>query len=243
MSLARLAEPLTALEGLTGLVVIDEVQRRPDLFPVLRVLVDRRSQAARFLVLGSAGGELLRQSSESLAGRTRTIEVCGFDLGEVGAEAASGLWLRGGLPRSFLAGSDRASLDRRRAFVRTLLERDLPQWGVRVAAVALQRFWSTLAHRHAQLWNATDLARALGVDPTTTRRYLDLLTDALVLRQLQPWHASRRKSSSASPRMAGTSPVPSVGGVPPDVHLSRISAAWQNPILPQPCKPLSKTLS
>lgn len=201
VSLARLAEPMTALQHLDGLVVIDEVQRRPDLFPVLRVLVDRGSNETRFLVLGSASGELLRQSSESLAGRTRNIEIGGFDLTEVGPDAAQELWLRGGMPRSFLARSDKASLGWRSDFVRTLLERDLPQWGVRVAAAALRRFWSTLAHRHAQLWNATDLARALGVDASTTRRYLDLLTDALVVRQLQPWHANLAKRQVKSPKI------------------------------------------
>lgn len=201
VSLARLQEPMTALGELQGLVVIDEVQRRPDLFPVLRVLVDREDYSARFLILGSASGDLLRQSSESLAGRIRRIEVSGFGLTELGAATAPRLWLRGGLPRSYLADSDAASLEWRRDFIRTLLERDFPQWGVQVAASALQRFWSSLAHRHAQLWNASDLARVLGVDPTTTRRYLDLLTDALVVRQLHPWHANLDKRQVKSPKV------------------------------------------
>lgn len=201
VSLARLTEPVTNLGSLRGLVVIDEVQRLPDLFPVLRVLVDRDDNDVSFLILGSASGDLLRQSSESLAGRSRTIEVSGFDLTELGSDAATDLWLRGGLPRSFLAPTDADSFEWRRDFIRTLLERDLPQWGVRVAAVALQRFWSTLAHRHAQLWNAADLARALGVDANTTRRYLDLLTDALVLRQLQPWHTNLAKRQVKSPKV------------------------------------------
>lgn len=201
ISLARLQEPMTALGDLKGLVVIDEVQRRPDLFPVLRVLVDRSENSARFLILGSASGDLLRQSSESLAGRIRRIEVSGFDLTELGTDIAPRLWLRGGLPRSYLADTDATSLEWRRDFIRTLLERDFPQWGVQVAASALQRFWSTLAHRHAQLWNASDLARVLGVDPTTTRRYLDLLTDALVVRQLQPWHANLGKRQVKSPKV------------------------------------------
>lgn len=179
ISIARLEEPVTALGDLEGLVVIDEVQRRPELFRVLSVLVDRPSNAVRYLILGSATGDLLRQSSDSLAGRTRHIAVGGFDLTELGADAAQRLWLRGGLPRSFLATTVDASLDWRPDFIRTLLERDFPQWGVQVAATALQRFWSALAQRHAQLWNAADLGRVLGVDPTTARRYLDLLTASL----------------------------------------------------------------
>lgn len=201
VGLSRLDQPVTALGELRGLVVIDEIQRRPELFPVLRVLVDRGEEDLRFLILGSAGGDLMRQSSESLAGRTRVIEIGGFDLSEVGAGRADQLWLRGGMPRSFLASDDRTSLEWRRDFVRALLERDLPQWGVRIPAAALQRFWSALAHRHAQLWNATDLARALRVDPSTARRYLDLLTDALVVRQLQPWHANLAKRQVRSPKV------------------------------------------
>jgi len=201
VSLVRLEEPATALGDLDGLVVIDEVQRRPDLFPVLRVLVDRRGNRTRFLILGSASGDLLRQSSESLAGRMRRIEVSGFNLTELGPAAAPRLWLRGGLPRSYLSGSDAASFEWRGDFIRTLLERDFPQWGIQVAATALRRFWSSLAHRHAQLWNAADLARTLGVNPNTARRYLDLLTDALVVRQLQPWHANLGKRQVKTPKV------------------------------------------
>lgn len=201
IALARLEQPVSALGDLTGLVVIDEVQRRPDLFPVLRTLVDRRANPAQFLILGSASGELMRQSSESLAGRVRRIEVSGFDLAELGSEAADELWLRGGLPRSYLARSDAASYEWRGDFIRTLLERDFPQWGVQVSATALQRFWSTLAHRHAQLWNAAELGRAMGVNANTARRYLDLLTDALVVQQLQPWHANLGKRQVKSPKV------------------------------------------
>lgn len=201
VSLARLEEPRTALEPLRGLVVIDEVQRRPDLFPVLRVLADRRGSPARFLILGSASGELLRQSAETLAGRMERIEIGGFSLAELGAVAADTLWRRGAFPRSFLARSERDSVAWRKQFIQTLLERDLPQWGVRVPAVALLRFWTMLAHYHGQLWNAAEPARALGVSPSTTRRYLDLLTDALVLRQLQPWHANLAKRQVKSPKI------------------------------------------
>lgn len=201
VSLARLEEPMTALEPLRGLIVIDEVQRRPDLFPVLRVLADRPESPARFLILGSASGELLRQSAETLAGRMERIEIGGFTLTELGASAADTLWRCGAFPRAYLAGSERDSVAWRKQFIQTLLERDLPQWGVRVPAVALLRFWTMLAHYHGQLWNAAEPARALGVSASTTRRYLDLLTDALVLRQLQPWHANLGKRQVKSPKI------------------------------------------
>lgn len=201
VSLARLDEPRTALEPLQGLVVIDEVERRPDLFPILRVLADRRNQPARFLILGSASGDLMRQSSESLAGRLERIEIGGFTLAELGPESTHALWRRGGFPLAYLARSERDSLAWRKQFIQTLLERDLPQWGVRVPAVALLRFWTMVAHFHGQIWNATEPARALGVDPSTTRRYLGLLTDALVIRQLQPWHANLGKRQVRSPKV------------------------------------------
>ena len=201
LSLARLEEPRTALQPLTGLVVIDEVQRRPDLFPVLRVLADRRKQPAQFLILGSASGELMRQSSESLAGRMERIEIEGFTLAELGRESSRRLWNRGGFPRSYLARTDEDSLAWRKQFIQTLLERDLPQWGVRVPAIALLRFWTMVAHYHGQIWNASEPARALGVNPSTVRRYLDLLTDALVIRQLQPWHANLGKRQVRSPKL------------------------------------------
>ena len=201
VSLNRLDEPMTALGPLEGLVVIDEVQRRPDLFPVLRVLADRTANPARFLILGSASGDLLRQSSESLAGRLERIEIGGFTLAELGPESAHTLWRRGGLPLAYLAPTEDDSLDWRRQFIQALLERDLPQWGVRVPAVALLRFWTMVAHYHGRTWNAAEPARALGVNPSTSRRYLDLLTDALMVRQLQPWHANVGKRQVKSPKV------------------------------------------
>jgi hypothetical protein len=201
VSLARLDEPKTALGPLRGLVVLDEVQRRPDLFPVLRVLADRRGQPARFLILGSASGDLMRQSSESLAGRMERIEIGGFTLSELGPESAHKLWRRGGLPLAYLARTEEDSLAWRKQFIQTLLERDLPQWGVRVPAVALLRFWTMVAHYHGQIWNAAEPARALGVNPSTSRRYLDLLTDALMIRRLQPWHANLGKRQVKSPKV------------------------------------------
>lgn len=201
VSLARLDEPMTALGPLKGLVVIDEIQRRPDLFPVLRVLADRSDSPARFLILGSASGELLRQSSESLAGRVERIPIGGLSLRELGSEAEQRLWLRGGFPLSYLADSEADSMAWRTQFIQSLLERDFPQWGVRVAATALQRFWSMLAHYHGQTWNAAEPARALSVSGNTARHYLDLLTDALMIRQLQPYHANIRKRQVKSPKV------------------------------------------
>lgn len=200
-SLARLDEPMVALRPLEGLVVIDEVQRRPDLFPMLRVLCDRNPARARFLILGSASGELLRQSSESLAGRVEPLEIGGFSLRELGVKAESTLWRRGGFPLAYLARREADSYAWRASFVRTLLERDLPQWGVRVPAEALRRFWTMLAHYHGQTWNAAEPARALGVSESTTRRYLDLLSDALMVRQLQPWHANLAKRQVKAPKI------------------------------------------
>jgi hypothetical protein len=198
---ALFEEPMTALEPLTGLVVIDEVQRAPDLFPLLRVLADRRPLPARFFILGSASGSLLRQSSESLAGRVEHVRMGGFTLDEVDSELAEKLWRRGGFPESLLASDEESSVRWRRDFIETLVERDLPQWGVRTSSAAMRRFWTMVAHYHGQIWNNADPARALGVSEPTVRSYLDLLTDALVLRQLQPWHANLRKRQVKSPKV------------------------------------------
>jgi predicted AAA+ superfamily ATPase len=200
-SLARIADPMTALSPLRGVVVIDEVQRRPDLFPVLRVLADRRPLRARFLVLGNASPDLLRQSSESLAGRLETLSVSGFRLTELGAKALPRHWERGGFPRSFLARSNEDSRTWRRNFIEMLLERDLPQFGVRIPAPALFRFWTMLAHYHGQVWKATDPARSLGVSEPTVRRYLDLLTSLFMVRQLPPWHENLGKRQVKSPKI------------------------------------------
>jgi uncharacterized protein len=198
---ALLATPMTALRDLHGLVVIDEVQHAPDLFKVLRVLVDRPDNTARFLLLGSASPALLRQSSESLAGRLEVIEAGGFTLAETGTEHASALWWRGGFPRSFTAPSDPASRIWRREFIRTTVERDLPQLGLNVAAPAMYRFWAMLAHFHGQIWNAADPARSLGVNESTVRRYLDWLTQAYLVRQLQPWFANLGKRQVKAPKI------------------------------------------
>lgn len=200
-SLARLAEPMTALAPLRGTVVIDEIQRRPELFPVLRVLADRRPVRARLLILGSASPELLRQSSESLAGRLETIELAGFSMSDVGQGARDRLWLRGGFPRSYLARSARDSMVWRRQFIQTFLERDVPLSGSRIAATALLRFWSMLAHYHGQIWNAAEPARSLGTSEHTVRHYLDLLSGLFMIRQLPPWHENLAKRQVKAPKV------------------------------------------
>lgn len=198
---ARLGEPGLSLRSLRGLVVLDEIQRRPELFPILRVLADRPRHPARFLVLGSASPELLRQTSESLAGRIAFHELGGFDLEETGAPAARRLWLRGGFPRSFRARTDTESLAWRRAFIATFLERDLPQLGVRTPAPTLSRFWSMLAHWHGQTWNASEFARAFGVSVPTVGKYLDQLESTLVVRRLPAWHANISKRQVKAPKV------------------------------------------
>ncbi|RMG25021.1 MAG: ATP-binding protein [Methanobacteriota archaeon] len=199
--LARLNDPLLALRDLRGLVVIDEIHHRPNLFPVLRVLVDKPDFPAKFLVLGSASPDLLRQGSETLAGRIYYHELGGFWIEEVSVEVYHQLWLRGGFPRSFLAPSTEASIEWRRGFIRTFLERDLPQLGITIRATTLRRFWTMLAHYHGQVWNASEFARSFGVSDTTVRNYLDLLTSALVVRQLQPWHENIAKRQVKSPKI------------------------------------------
>lgn len=198
---ARLADPMLALGVLEGLVVLDEIQRLPEVFPVLRVLVDRPDSPARFLVLGSASPDLLRQSSESLAGRIYHHRLGGFTSDEVGVEEVDRLWLRGGFPRSFLAADDEASAEWREAFIRTFLERDLPQLGVTIPSSDLRRFWTMLAHYHGQTWNASELGRSLGVSYKTVAGYLDLLEAAFVVRQLQPWHENLGKRQVKAPKV------------------------------------------
>lgn len=234
--LARLGEPKLALGSLAGLVVLDEVQRRPDLFPVLRVLVDRPGAKARFLVLGSASPELLRQSSESLAGRIAYHDLDGLALAEVGLAKRDVLWERGGFPRSFLAVSDEASAEWRRGFVRTFLERDIPQLGVQIPSATLSRFWRMLAHYHAQLWNGAELARAFGVAASTVRRYLDVLSGALVVRQLPPWHENLPKRQVKSPKVyvADSGLLHTLLGVETRAGLEshpKIGASWEGFVL------------
>jgi uncharacterized protein len=199
--LSLLADPELALRPLRGLVILDEVQRRPDLFPTLRVLADRRPLPARFLVLGRASPVLLRQASESLAGRISFHELPGLSLAEVGARKLDRLWLRGGFPRSFTARTEGESVEWRREFVRTFLERDLPQLGTLVPAPTLGRFWAMLAHAHGNVWNGSEFGRAFGVAHTTVLRYLDLLSAAFVVRQLPPWSENLAKRQVKSPKV------------------------------------------
>ncbi|RPI11420.1 MAG: ATP-binding protein [Zetaproteobacteria bacterium] len=199
--LARLAEPMLALRDRRGLIVIDEIQRRPDLFPVLRVLADRPRTPARFLVLGSASPALLQQGSETLAGRIAYHELRGLTLEDVGRGHGLRLWVRGGFPRAFLARSVAASDEWRRDFVRSFLERDLPQLGIGVRSATLHRFWAMLAHYHGQTWNASEFGRSFGVADTTVRSYLDVLTAALVVRQLLPWHENIAKRQVRAPKI------------------------------------------
>ena len=200
-SLARLDQPDTVLRPLRGVVVIDEIQRRPDLFPMLRVLADRKPLPARFLILGSASPDLLKQSSETLAGRLATIPLEGFRLVDLGAKMQSRHWLRGGFPLSYTAKGEPDSFAWRRQFLQTFLERDLPQLGVTIPASALRRFWSMLAHYHGQIWNAAELARAMAVNESTVRRYLDLLTGVLMVRQLPPWFENLGKRQVRAPKI------------------------------------------
>jgi len=198
---ARLADPMLALEPLRGLVVLDEVQQLPDVFRVLRVLADRPDAPARFLVLGSAGPDLLRQGSESLAGRIAYHELPALRLDEVAPDRADPLWLRGGFPRSFLAESEARSALWRREFVRTFTERDLPQLGIGASSETMRRFWTMLAHMQGQTLNASALGRSFGVSDATVRRYLDALSSALVVRQLRPWHENLSKRQVKAPKV------------------------------------------
>jgi predicted AAA+ superfamily ATPase len=197
----RLSAPMTALEALSGLVVLDEVQRRPDLFELLRVFVDRPRNPARFLLLGSASPYLVKGVSESLAGRIGFVDLAGFDLWEVGVGRKTSLWIRGGFPRSFLAADDRDSMAWREDFIRTFLERDIPQFGITIPAETLRRCWTMLAHYHGQVWNAAQLARSLGTSENTARRYLDILAGAYMVRVLPPWFENIRKRQVKAPKI------------------------------------------
>lgn len=199
--LARLAEPTLALANKHETIVIDEAQRSPDIFPVLRVLVDEDRRPGRFVILGSASPDLTGLSSESLAGRVTFMELSGFRLADVGPTRLDDLWLRGGLPESFLASTDEASLRWRDDYISTFLERDLANLGFRFPAATMRRFWTMLAHYHGQSWNGAEIARSIDVSEATVRRYVDALTDALVVRQLPPWFANISKRQVKSPRV------------------------------------------
>jgi hypothetical protein len=198
---AALAQPELALKKLTGLVVIDEIQRQPELFATLRPLADRRKKPARFLILGSASPDIVHGVSESLAGRVGFVDLTGFHVGEIGPNDHDDLWLRGGFPRSFLSANDPASWRWRSDFVRTFLERDLPQLGIRTPSETLRRFWTMVGHYHGQVWNAAELARALGSSEGTARNYLDILCGTYVARRLMPWHTNLGKRELKAPKV------------------------------------------
>jgi len=201
VDLRRLSAPMRALEGISGLVVIDEVQRQPALFELLRVLVDRPHNQARFLLLGSASPRLVKDVSESLAGRIGFVDLSGFDLREVGPENHDCLWIRGGFPRSFLALDDSAAIIWREDFIRTFLERDIPQFGITIPAETLRRFWTMIAHYHGQVWKAAEFARSLGTSENTARRYLDILAGAYMIRILPPWFENISKRQVKAPKI------------------------------------------
>jgi hypothetical protein len=189
------------LNDLKGLVIIDEFQHQPSLFPLLRVLADRSPLPAQFLILGSASPDLVRGISESLAGRVSYVQMGGFKLDEVSAAKQNLLWVRGGFPRAFLADGDRSSYDWRMNFIQTFLERDIPQLGIRIPAHALHRFWIMVAHYHGQVWNAADFARSLGTKEDTARKYLDILSGAFLVRQLPPWFENVGKRLVKAPKV------------------------------------------
>lgn len=198
--LIKLDNPQRALEPLVGLIVIDEVQRKPDLFPLLRVLADRKPLPAKFLVLGSASGALLKQTSESLAGRIQYIELPGFGIDEIETPLIDQLWIRGGYPRSFLATDQEASFQWRESFIQTFLEKDVGLLGVKVPPMQLWRFWQMAAHYHGQVWNNAELAKSLGLKSSDIKNYLDLLTDTFMVRQLPPWFENMGKTVVKSPK-------------------------------------------
>ena len=196
----RLEAPEQTLSPLQGLVVIDEVQRQPQLFEMLRVLLDRPGSDTRFLLLGSASPALIKKTSETLAGRVGIVELAGFDTNEIPRTQWRTLWQRGGFPRSFLAPDEPASALWRENFIRTFLEQDIPQLGINIPAESLRRFWTMIAHYHGQTWNATEFARALGTSEGTARNYLDILQGAYLLRVLTPWHENIKKRQVKSPK-------------------------------------------
>lgn len=191
----------TVLRDLTGLIIIDEFQRQPELFSILRVLADRSPNPSKFLVLGSSSLDLVRGISESLAGRVAYVNIGGLTLDETGPGTVNGLWLRGGFPRSFLAESEESSFAWRNDFIQSFLERDIPQFGIRIPSDTLRRFWMMTAHVHGQIWNAADLARSLGVKEDTARKYLDILSGAFMIRQILPWYENIGKRLVKSPKV------------------------------------------
>ncbi|MCA9407504.1 MAG: ATP-binding protein [Candidatus Omnitrophica bacterium] len=198
---AKLVEPQNALQNLKGIVVIDEVQRQPELFPLLRVLADRVPLLAKFLILGRASPNLIKNASESLAGRVERIRISGFSLDEVGLKNTEQLWLRGGLPRAYLAENDKECFTWLKEYTQGFVERDLPLHGVSLPPITLLRFWTMLAHYHGQIFNASEIARSLGISVMTVKRYVDVLTGVFMIRQVQPWFANIKKRQVKLPKL------------------------------------------
>lgn len=234
----RLQNPELMLGGLQGLVILDEIQQMPELFRTLRVLVDRPDNQASFVILGSASPQLIRTASETLAGRVEFIELNGFDLSETGAGAWEKLWLRGGFPRAFLAATDDDSLAWREGFIRTFLERDIPQLGINIPALAIRRFWTMLAHYHGQTWNASELSRSMGLSDKTVRSYLDILSGAFMVRQLQPWFENISKRQARAPKiyLRDSGLLHSLLNIP-DSHTllghPKVGASWEGYVIDQ----------
>jgi uncharacterized protein len=246
--LARLDEPMLALESLRGIVVIDEVQRRPDLFPILRVLADRSDSPATFLVLGSASPSALRQAAESLAGRLEILELNGLGIADVGVARFDELWLRGGFPRSFLASDNTASIRWRSNYIRALATRDLPDFGVRLPAATVERFLALVAHSHGQLWNSAEPARNLGIAETTVRKYLDVLADAMLVRVLRPWHENVAKRQVRSPKVyfRDSGLVHTLLGIDTRVDLlrnPRVGATWEGVVIEECIRQMGETMT
>ena len=197
----RLQNPEMVLDSLKGLVVLDEIQAMPSLFQTLRVLADRAGDACRYLILGSAAPDIIKHVSESLAGRVEFVDLSGFDLSEVGDDDLDRLWVRGGFPKSFLADKEDDSMAWREGFIRTFLERDIPQLGIAIPAAAMRRFWTMLAHYHGQVWNSSEIARSMGMSDKTIRSYLDILTGTYMVRQLQPWFENIGKRQIKAPKI------------------------------------------
>ncbi len=236
--LIRLQNPELMLGSLKGIAVLDEIQEKPDLFKVLRVLVDRPTNRTRFLILGSASPDIIKNASESLAGRLEFVELSGFALQEINAESEQELWLRGGFPRSFLADSDEDSMAWLEGFIRTFLERDIPHLGISIHSAAMRRFWTMLAHYHGQIWNASELGRAMGLSDKTMRSYLDILTGTFMIRQLQPWHENIGKRQVKAPKIyfRDSGILHKLLGLP-DYHTllghPRVGASWEGFALEQ----------
>ncbi|MEA3548766.1 MAG: ATP-binding protein [Thermodesulfobacteriota bacterium] len=234
----RLQNPELMLGSLKGLVILDEIQIMPELFSVLRVLVDRPDNQTKFLILGSASPHIIKNVSETLAGRTEFIELSGFNVEETGKESLEKLWLRGGFPLSFLAGSNQDSLAWRENFIRTFLERDIPQLGISIPAQAMRRFWTMLAHYHGQTLNASELGRSMGLSDKTIKSYLDILTGTFMVRQLQPWFENISKRQVKAPKIyfRDSGILHSLLDIPHHHHLMghpRLGASWEGFALEQ----------